>query len=138
MPGNKKEVFNKTKMWLSQAFDKSSHVTLAENRSLYCVTGKIIMPYEYVINYSENGNEITSGEAQFTINIFAKNNKYRYIISDIGLKDSFSPNPVPWSKDYMNVLFRQQEYGKTYYSLFSGVNTKMNNIINSLKKSLSE
>ena len=134
--GKKEDLFAKTKIWLSQAFSNSYYVTLSEDKDLCCVTGKIILPYNYAMYYnSKSGYSNTSGEAHFTIQIFSTRNKYRYVIL-IWLKDSFSRNAVPWSKNYMNALFSNPAYTKTYYSLISEVNIKMNNIITSLKNKM--
>src|SRR4051794_31787241 len=77
--GSKDELFKKSRKWLAESFNPAAYVNLTQNKELGLITGKLVLPYQYLMYYSDNRTQNTGGQASFTINIYCKKNTFRYL-----------------------------------------------------------
>src|SRR4051812_49138446 len=51
--GSKDELFKKSRKWLAESFNGSAYVNLTQNKELGHISGKIVVPYQYLMYYSD-------------------------------------------------------------------------------------
>lgn len=134
---NAKDLLNRSKNWFVHTFVSSKQVIQNIDIDNNIITGKALMPAhaKYMVDR-------TWGKVNFTISIFCKDNRYKYIISDfIHEGDSYATsagyvgsvgllsNKTKESDSSMANYYREKDLDRLCVEL----NEHMNELINSLK-----
>jgi len=116
---SKDELYNRAKLWLATAYNRSSDVLQMEDKDAGQIIGKAIIKYNPTVF---SGSEQTKGTIKYTIKIFVKEGRYKYEITDfihdpygnqygkfsVGLITTAEecPNPKPMAKKWSNKIWK--------------------------------
>jgi len=136
------ELYNRAKLWFATIYNSSNDVIQVDNKEGGEFIGKAILKY---IPNIHSGNEQTKGNIKYTIKIFVKEGRYKYIITDfihdpygnhfgkssMGLitTEKDCPKPKPMAKGWSN---------KVWADIKTQIETNMISLIANLKESMSK
>lgn len=91
-PGSQDELYNKGKIWLAEAFKDAKAVVRTADKEAGTIVGKGIVQYSFMyatVKKNKLSGMPVDGSANFTIKLFFKEGKYKYVISDISYNDNY-------------------------------------------------
>lgn len=134
------ELYNRAKVWFATAYNSSNDVLQIDNKEGGEFIGKAVLDY---IPNVHSGSAQTKGNIKYTIKIFVKEGRYKYIITDF-IHDPFGnnfgkssmglitneikcPNPKPFAKNWSN---------KVWSDIKAQIETNIISLIENLKESM--
>src|ERR1700712_2029549 len=93
VPGAKDDLYNRAKSWFANASQNTKYVIQAQDKETGTLAGK--GNFEYRFNSFMQGNKkkdqfyATTNKAGFTIKLFVKDNKYKYVITNLVIEELF-------------------------------------------------
>ena len=138
VPGAKDDLYNRAKTWFADASRKVSYVVETQDKEAGTLAGR--GAFEYTFNSLMQGKKknqfyATTNKAAFTIKVFVKDNKYKYIITDLVIEELFgSQTKVEESQlTVLNTAIQNKKLDEYTYQNYSALNKAVFNLIGNLK-----
>jgi hypothetical protein len=137
---NAKELFSRSKIWFANTYNSSKEVIQNIDSDNYIIIGKAQMRA-----HAQSFGERTWGYVKYSITIYCKDNRYKYVISDFyheGDKYASASTYIPSVGHFtINTLesggfssYRKKDFDK----LCIEINDNVNQLIKSLKNDMSK
>lgn len=135
---SKDNLFTRSENWFAKAFRSSKDVIQTKSKEDGKIIGKAL--FEYNQSFL-SGSATTKGVVKFTVSVFVKEGRYKYIISDF-IHESFGANSIgliTLDKEYTGERKRgytKNWYNKIWLDIKKQIDSEVMSLITSLKKTM--
>ena len=143
VPGSKDDLYNRAKVWFADAFKNTNYVIGAQDKEAGTLTGK--GNFEYSFNSmmqvkKKNQSYATTNKADFTIKVFVKDNKYKYMITDLVIEELFGSQTKLENAQLilLKTVVQNSKYDEYTYQNYSSLNKAIFNLTDNLKNAMSK
>ncbi len=139
--GTKADLFNKGKAWFTASFKEINLVVQKEDTATGTLIGNGNLTYAFIYTSQTKKSKLISypanGKASFTLKLFFKDGKFKYIISNIKTSNdlSYFSTDADFYKPTVEAAITGKE-SAAGINLYSGLNNAIHKIIDSLTKAM--
>ena len=139
--GMKPDLLSKGKAWFTSAFKDVNLAVQSEDKEAGTLlgTGNLTYPFTYISHTKKNKliSYPAKGKASFTLKLFFKDDKFKYIISNIKISNdlSYFTGEADFYKPAVAAAITGVESAASR-NLYSGLNSAFQNMIDGLTKAM--